>query len=374
MAHERGDITSATTYREQLLILSQKVGMGLARESFQTAAIDLLMRNHDFGAAIELCQSAMASELPVMSRALYEQLLATAYSFTGNLDEACTHGRKAIAIFEKIGAINAASDAIVKLASDLSSYRQDEPWNEAEALLETWVRKDTKRSDYAAAINKYELLAQININRRLYSTARRDLTFLDNAEAYVVEAETLADQLPNPEAARRIGGLTQLRGQIYQGRDEEDKVVQVCHKALSIYENADFRMETANCRYILGVLYLNRANQEFEFNFGESEKHLREALSYYDSAGMRGQAADTRYMLAFLYSNATHRATQDFRKQLLDALIFHLSNAEADYDAIRREFGAGKSVIEIQRAKRSFVEKSQRIYALTFRDFVSLSA
>lgn len=365
LAHDRGDTVTAAAYRQQMLALSEKVGMGLARDSFQTAQIDLLMRHHDYGAAIELCQAAIATEPPAMSKAGYEQLLATAYSFINDVDAACTHGRKAIAMFEAIGALDSASDAVMKLTSDLSAYRREEPWKEAEALLAPWSVKDEERGDFAAATNKREMIAQIKIERFLHSPAHRgESPLLDEAEQAIEAAEELAHRLPEREAVRRLGNLQQLRGQSYQARGDEERVIQTWREALAIYERAGLGMEIANCHYILGAMYLNRANQELLPNFGESEKNLREALTYYDSAGMRGQAADTRFMFARLYTNASIRVPQDLRTQMLDAALGHLFAGEADYDAIRREFNAGSSVLEVQRGKRALIEKSQRIYAL----------
>lgn len=365
LAHDRGDTVTADAYRRQMITLSENVGMGLTRDSFLTAQIDLLMRHHDYGAAIELCQTAIATEPPAMSKAGYEQLLATAYSFINDLDAACTHGRKAIDMFEAIGAIDSASDAVMKLTSDLSSYRREETWNEAEALLDVWSAKDEEREDFAAAVNKREMVAQIKIERFFYSPAHRgELTLFDEAEQAIEAAERLAHRLPEREVVRRLGNLYQLRGQIYQGRGDEARVIQTWRDALAIYEKAGLGMEIANCHYILGTIYLNRANQELMPNFGESEKNLREALTYYDLAGIRGHAADTRFMFARLYTNASIRVSQDLSTQMLDAALGHLLEGEADYDAIRREFNAGSSVLEVQHGKRALIEKSQSIYKM----------
>jgi tetratricopeptide (TPR) repeat protein len=362
LAHDRGDTVTAAAYRQQMIELSESIGMGLARDSFQTAQIDLLMRNHDYGAAIELSQAAIATEPPAMNKAGYEQLLATAYSFISDLDAACTHGRKAIEMFEAIGAIDSASDAVMKLTSDLSSYRREETWNEAEALLNIWSAKDEERGDFAAAVNKREMIAQIEIERFFYSPVHRgELTLLDEAEQAIEAAEQLARRLPEREAVRRLGNLHQLRGQIYQGRGDEERVIQTWRDALAIYQKIGLGMEIANCHYILGAIYLNRANQELMPNFGESERNLREALTYYDSSGIRGQASDTRFMFARLYTNASTRVPQDLSTQMLDAALGHLVDGETDYDAIRREFSAGSSVLEVQHGKRALIEKSQRI-------------
>ncbi len=365
LAHEHGDTASAAAYRSQMLVLAETVGMGLVRDSFQTAQIDLMMRHADYGAALELCQSALAADPPAMSKAGYEQLLATAYSFINAWDSACSHGRKAIAMYEDVGALDAASDAVMKLASDLSSLRREETWNEAEQLLEAWALKDEQRKDFSAAINKRELIAQTKIERFLYSTARRSEPVLINeAEAALAVAEALTQRLTEREAARRRGSLAQLRGQIHQARGEQEQVIQTLRKAFSIYDQAGFAMESANCRYLLGALYLNRANQELLPNFAEAENHLRAALAYYEGAGMRSQASDTRFMFARLYVNASLPAPRELATQLLDTALEHLRAGEADYDALRREFNAGASVLEVQHGKRALIVKSRRIYEL----------
>lgn len=365
LAHDREDTKTAATYRHQMIELSETVGMGLAKDSFQTAQIDLLIRNNNYGEAIERCQAAIASDLLVFSKAGYEELLATAYSFINNLDEACSHGRMAKEAFEAIGAIDSASDSVMKLASDLSSFRQDEKWQEAEELLKQWVSKDEARGDFDAAINKREILAQLKIERFLYSPIQQgQLNLLDEAEQEIQAAEALADHLSRREAAKRLGFLYQLRGQIYQGRGDEGGVIQTWRNALAVYDQAGLSMNVANCHYILGAIYLNRTNQDLIANFGEAEDNFREALTYYDSVGMRGQAADTRFMFARLYTNASIRVAQDLGNQMLDAAIGHLTDGESDYDAVRREFTAGSSVLEIQRGKRALIEKSQQIYEL----------
>lgn len=48
----------------------------------------------------------------------------------------------------------------------------------------------------------------------------------------------------------------------------------------------------------------------------------------------------------------------------LDAALAHLLGGEADYDAMRQEFNAGNSSLEVQQGKRALIEKSQRTYQL----------
>lgn len=364
LAHERGDTATAATYRRHTLALSEQIGMGLTRDTFQAAQADLLMRNGDYGAAIELCEAAISSHSPVMLKAGYEQLLGTAYSFINDSDASISHTRRAIQMYESVGAIDSASDAVMKLTSDLSSLRREDAWQEAEQLLQTWSAKDVERRDFSAAVSKQEMIAQVKILRFLYSDLHRgELRLLDEAEAAVAKAEALAQSLIERESFLRRGNLQQLRGQIYQGRNDEDSVIQAWRNAFSLFEQAGFEIYAANCQYMLGVIFLNRANQDLS-NFPVAEDYLRAALEYYERATMRGQSADTRFMFARLYVNASVRVQVDLSAQLLDAALGHLREAEADYDSMRQEFNAGGSILEVQRGKRALIEKSQRIYQL----------
>jgi CHAT domain-containing protein len=373
LMHERGDTSSAIGYRKQCLELANVTGMGLLHDSLWTAQVDLFMRNANYSSAIELCQTALASDLPSFSIASYEQLLATAYSFVGNLSLAQKHMQIAIAGFESIGASDSASVAVLKYASDLDSTRRDKDWDAAVSLLDDWIARDEQREDYAGAAGKQELLAQIDLNHFNFSPTRRgEPALLATVEKTIEAAEKNARKLSGLESVRRLGALQQLRGQLAQARGDSEAVEQAWRNAQAIYEAAKLGMEVANCRYIIGALRLNRANQELMPHFGEAECNFREALTYYIEAGMRERASDTRFMLARLYTNASAAlgVPAELGEQMLDAAIGHLEDAEADCDSVRREFGAG-SILEVQHAKRTLAERSHRIYDLGLSILVS---
>lgn len=364
LTHERGDTAAAMAYRRQTLTLAVEVGMGLARDNFQLAQADLLMRNGDYSAAIALCGAALASDPPAFSAANYEQLLATAYTFVENYEEANVRVRRALALFEQLGAAESASNAALKLANDLGALRRDEAWDEAETLLSDWLSSDERRGDVEAAMTKRELLAQTYLNRFFFSPSRRgNPILLDKVERTLAAGEDVARRLPPLEAAKRTGNLHQLRGQLCQARGDAEGGERAWREALAAYEQAGLAMEAANSRFMIGVLRLNRANQELLPHFAESENNLREALAYYERAGMRGQAADTSFMLARLYVNASARVEPGIGGQLLDAALAHLSAGEANNDAVRRDY-AVVSVLEALRGKRALTEKSRRIYDL----------
>jgi tetratricopeptide (TPR) repeat protein len=338
--------------------------MGLARDNFQLAQADLLMRNSDYGSAIELCQVALAQQPTRFMAASFEQILATAYSFVNDYDAAVTYGERALDGYLALGATDSASDAVIKLASDLASMRRDDAWERAEQMLGTWQTRDEQRGDVSAAVSKSELLVQITIHRYLYSpTQQGEPSFITQAEQVLNEAEAMAQRLPPREAALRVAGIHQMRGQIASLQQDEAGIEQAWLSALAIYEQAGLAMEAANARYILGVLHLNRANVNLMPSFGEAERMLNEALAYYDQAGMRTQSADTRFMLARLYTNASIRVEVQLGTQMLDAALMHLQAGEADYDAIRREYAVG-SVLDAQRGKQALIQKGHRLYTL----------
>lgn len=363
LAHQRGDTLTAAAYRRQGSELAEGVGMELARESFVLAQADLLMRAADFRGAIELCQAARRTARSSFFAASYEQLLSSAYGLAGDVELAVLHGRAALAAYAELGDEDSASDAVLKLASDLGSLRKDTASAEAEQLLQDWLPRDHRRGDADAAAAKYELLAQTLINQFIYGPSRRrDPSLLPAVADALAAGEALAAQLPPQQSALRSGSLAQMRGQLAQLRDDARGVEQAWLAALAHYERADLTLYAANCRYILGALALNRANQELLPAFGEAETYLAAALGFYHQSGMRTQAADTRFMFARLYTNAAAQQPQ-LADELLAAALGHLEDGEQDYDAIRRDYAAG-SVLDDQRGKQALAGRSQRLYAL----------
>jgi len=364
LSHQQGDISRAIHYRNQLFEFAESAGLGLLRDNVWLAQVDLLMRNNDYSTAIELAEAAIATNPPMFMIAGFSQLLASAHSFVDNREAALKYGRDAITRYEAIGAEDSASLAALKLASDIEQTRTETAWDEAQQLLSEWMRKDQERGDIATLINKMELAAQIDINRYYYSLVDPyNSHFLREAEEKISDAEAIARQITGLERVRRLGNLQQLRGQIYQATNDYEKIEACWRAARDLYEEAGMAMEVANCHYIIGAIRLNQSNQVFQPNFDEAETNFLIALEYYVAAGMRTQAADTRVMLAQLYVNAAAVAQQQFIEYLLEAAIAHLTDAESDYDTVRREFVSG-SIFEQQSGKRKFIADSQKVYQL----------
>ena len=362
-AHERGDVSAAAEHRRAGLALAEDIGTELTRDNFQLSLADLLMRSGDYGGAIELSRAAIAAAPAAFMVASHEELVSAAYALLGDDEAAITHARRALDTFAALGADGAASTAALKLASDLVGTDTPAQWDRAEALMREWIVPDVAREDLESAASKRELLAQLEIKRAVAAvTTREQSAHLDAATTEIAIGEALAEQLPRRARAQRLGNLQQLRGQLLQTQDDIDGVEAAFATAAATYASAGMAMEAANCHYLIGVLRLNRANKSLEPHFGVAETHLREALRYYSEAGMRGQEADTRFMFARLYVNAEGRALE-LRDALLDAALGHLAEAEAGYDAVRREYAVG-TILEAQRGKQALIARSHRIYEL----------
>lgn len=362
LAHQSGNLELGTTYGKSLLDWSEKSGLGIAADSFVTAQADLLIRNADYGEAVKLCQKAISQTTSPMSRALYEQLLAAAYAFLTNYTAAQEHGLKALRQFEKIGADDAASDCALKHAADLLGFRTEKAWQKAEELLVSWIAKDRQRSDIEAVVAKLELRVQIDIQRFLFSSTQGgNFSLISSGESLISEAKELAQTLSDPAKTKQLANLAQLRGQLRQSRGDEDGVITAWQEALHYYEQIGFAMETANCKYIIGTIHLNRTNQVLQPNFGIAESNLLLALEYYATANMRSQAIDTRYMLALLYKNTALRQAQPLNEKLLDAALEQLAAATTDAEAIRMSYGAGRSVLDTHQGKQALGKNRHRV-------------
>lgn len=364
LAYERGDVVAANTYRKEGLALANTIGMGLVYINDVLAQADIAMRYNDFGLAIEMCEAALKRCLPCFIQAGVEQLLATAYAFVNNLDKALSYGKNALKHYEDCSALDSAANAAVKLASDLNSLRLDTAWEEAESLLLYWSDKDRLRGDHDALVQILEMRAQIGIHRFLYSpTLKGSPALLQFASQIITDAEQVALNLSQKPQHKRLGNLAQLRGQLHQLQGNFVAVENDWREALTHYETIEAEMESANCRYMIGVLRLNAANQELLGNFEEAETQLAKALAYYEANGNRLYAANSRYMLALLYMNAEVRVVPELGNNMAEAAIGHLTLAEAHLDAVRRDFAAGNTV-EIQASKRALRQESIKIYEL----------
>lgn len=367
LAHENGDARLAASYRDQMLLLTEKTGMGITRNSVFMSEADLCTRNADYGTAIEICQAAIASCWPAVIRAGYEVLLSSAYSFIDDHLSAIQHARKAVELYMSVGAVDYASDIIAKLASDISAFRNEASWSEAESLLHEWLTIDEKQNNLPGIVSKLEMLAQVKLNRFNFSNPPDKSMLPDAAMKILQTALGISEKIPGREGVKRTANLIQLMGQVSQVKGDEEGIIQFWKNALSNYHKAGFSSESTNCHYMLGVIYLNRAYTNVADNFEHSEVHLKNAIAGYDMATMREKSADARYMLALLYTNASIHVNDDLRNQLLDRAVELLYEGEADYDSIRREFRAGDSVTRVQAGKQALIKKSQRISQLALQ-------
>lgn len=367
LAHERGDPARAEALRLQGLQSAADAGMGLARHQFILSEAGERTRAGDYAGAIEVCERGLARALSPIFAATLEQQMVTAYSLVGDEQATLHHARSAMARYDALGAADFGSLAAQQVAIALMALPGEAGWDEAEALLRAHMAADRRRRDFASAVSKRDALINLTFQRFYKSPAHRgDPRFLAVVSRELARGEALARHLSGTERARGIGNLRQQRARLCLARGDAEGMVRAWNDAIAAFEGAGLAMEAANCRYLLGLHRLNRANQDLAAWFGPAEESLGAALDYYAAAGMRTHAADARRMIALLYSNAAVVIQTPLRDDLREHALAHLSAAEADYDALRREFAPG-GALHAQPGKQALAGKSRDIYDLALQ-------
>jgi hypothetical protein len=366
LAHERGDPLRAEALRLQGLEIAADAGMGLARHQLVLSEAGERTRAGDYAGAIEVCERELARPLPPIYAATLEQQLVTAYSLVGDEEQTLRHARSAVARYEALGAEEFGSLAAQQVAVALAALPGAAAWDEAESILRAHMSADRRRGDFASAVSKRDALIDLLLQRFYKSPAHAgDLRLLAAVARELARGAALARHLSGTERARHAGNLHQQRARLCLARGDEEGMVRAWEDARAVFEGAGLAMEAANCRYLLGTLFLNRANRDLAA-FGPAEESLQSALDYYAGAGMRTHAADTSRVIALLYSNAANLVDPPVRDALRESALAHLSAAEADYDALRREFAPG-GAMQAQRGKQALAGKSRPIYDLALQ-------
>ncbi|MEM6632601.1 MAG: CHAT domain-containing protein [Bacteroidota bacterium] len=365
MAHEAGIVSAAIDYRSQSIKLAEELGMGLLKDNYALAQVDLLIRNANFAQAIDTCKQGLAANPTRFMQAGFKQLMATAYSFVDDYESAIKYGEESIDLYQTLEAKDSASQAILKWANDVNATANEHTKEQAIHRLRKWIDYDLRSEEIASAVSKQELVAQIYLSRVYVNPLGKEAsTWLEKAEKELIEAQMHAGNISiGKEKALRIGSLHQMQGQLAQAKGNEAGVIQAWQHAQEVYAKNGLDLYEANCAYLLGILYLNKTNQDLQSHFGKSESLLSKAMEFYDAAFMRSQSADTRYMIAQLYYNASLKVNREFGDKMRQAALEHLEAGESQYDAIRWEY-AVESISVSQKGKLGLIKKSRRLYEL----------
>jgi CHAT domain-containing protein len=340
LAHERGDPLFAEALRLLGLEIAKEAGMGLAQHQLVLSEAGERERAGDYEGAIEVCERELAGALPPIYAATLEQQLVTACFLVGDEEQTLRHARSAMARYEVLGAEDFGSLAAQQVAVALSALPGAAAWDEAESILRAHMAADRRRGDFASAVSKRDALINLLLQRFYKSPVQAgDPRLLAAVARELARGEALVRYLRGTEHARYAGNLHQQRARLCLARGDEEGMVRAWQDAQALFEGAGLAMEAANCRYLLGTFFLNRANEDLAAWFGPAEESLQYALDYYAGAGMRTHAADTRRMIARLYSNAAIFVDPPVRDQLRESAFTHL--AAADDDELRCELAVG---------------------------------
>jgi CHAT domain-containing protein len=371
-AHEQGRIREARAMRQAIVDLAEATGLLLSRTSSEIARADILTRARELSDAVDVCLATLARPAPRVVHAQIRMILSSAYSFSGESEKAIAELRSALVAFEALGASDLASMTATALANQLLGKRTETAYREARELAERWLEKDVARGDTAQGLQSLTLAAQARWQNYIYAPPKIEpKALLVQAEALLTRGDELAAQLPERQATKARGGLSQLRGMVRSSLGQPGEPETGYRIAAGEYEKGGYAMEAANSRYIVGVARLNAAadalredrRQDFLDHFAVCERNLNAALEYYSGADMRLEAANTRYMLARHYKNALRAAPPEIASKMQEAILVYLHQAFADLDAARREFAAAETV-DAQTGKLVFADQSGKIVEL----------
>jgi CHAT domain-containing protein len=368
LLHENGDVRASLIYHEELIALAERTGFHIYKFTVNLRMVDFMTRTGDYRKAIELATSSLASpNLPPYLRASYEQLLGTVYSFVKDHDSSDTHFSIARGIFEKLGMSVSVLNVIAVQVNHMDARREDAAWQAAEDLLAESIEKAGNYPDREMTGRFYEELAQIKLNQFAFSPTRaNDPQLVAEAEQILLEAERNLAGLPEKSRMQRKAALHQIRGRIADSLNDPAGSLKEWGLAAEAFDSAGFKMEAANSRYMIGVIFHNLANQNILPNALIGQEMLLRALSYYRESGMKMEEGNTNYMLASLSRNVLNMISHlpDHVSSPLTARIFtYIDEAGESFDTLRREYYTGDSV-ETREGKRSIIDRSARLYRL----------
>lgn len=365
VAAQRGLLPAAARYRERLRELVTRTGDGMALDSLRIAVIDDLMRRADFGRAIEFCEEALSHPLPKVRQATYQQLLGTTYGLLRD-PRAVPQLEQAVSMFDALGARSFASGAFAQLASRLAMTDRSEDVARARTILSDWVEHDLREGRTDDAFRNCVQLVQFELGQGQTNTADAP-NLLANAKLSLARAQAIVQQTGATQATGQRAVVVALHGQLAHARGDVIELERCWTEAIAGYQSANMELEAAGLSYTLGCHELNRANDaDLSTYFPRAENHLNDALSYYHRCGMREWCADARLMLAQLWANATPHVNAEAADRMLSGALTALTEAEADWDAVRSDFAAGPT-LGVQGIKQSFAVRSRGVYHLAFR-------
>lgn len=370
-AQERGERALSLRAHERQRALTGTHGLLLLEVAARLTGVDLAMRRRDDALARDLCDEALALDLPPGLRASFLAQRGSAYAFAGEREKAIADRSEAIATFLSTGAEKAASDIVASLVYDIAGTRDTRDLKAADDLLLEWERQDLERGDRVAALRRG--LQRSDLRALEVMSTHRAGESLDTREsALIEEALTLNDDVDRRSREGAFGSLTRrerarLRAEIDQWRSnllslrgDVAGMNRALERAATAYTEAALPFHAANCRYVLGCSALNLANAENAprralAQAETAQTELRAALAYYDDiAGMRVNAAGARRHLAMLYLNLRHRLPPEARPHFLNEAEAHLEAAASDLEAVRRDYSGATRLDGLEtKAKRA---------------------
>lgn len=375
-ARRRGEMDIAKNTVEKIDALMETTGMkmGVKMRSYQAA--DTAMREGHYAEARDLCDAALALDMPVLLEAGLYALRGSALSFSGERKDAVQWLSRAVDTYVSSERDDSASDQICSLVSNMASSRQSDDIAAANALLSEWIERDKIRGAHLELgkklLQRAEIIGLDIMGNRDRNTPFDEQKATAGAYKFIQEAERAIPQDSKTDASAFIGQIAQARGFIAGLQNDLVAARNAQVQALEQYEVTGSAFEAANTHHLIGCFDLNSVNAaegtSWAVHADSAQGHFIRALEYYDSSGMRAMAAQTAHKLAMLYLNIHHRLAEKPAAEIADKAETLLNAAIDHIDVLRRAHSA-KDRSQALSGKVNFGRISQEITQEAIRLF-----
>ncbi|MEM9348750.1 MAG: CHAT domain-containing protein [Pseudomonadota bacterium] len=348
IAHERANLPLAKAYSDRLQALADACDMALVARQAAFRLADMALREGYYARARDLCDEALAEDMPTLAQAGLRALKATSLSSAGDNEGAAQELSRAVEMYVDKGFESSASDLISVWASAMVGADPSQAsYDLASALMDDWAAKDVARGDHKAAATKHIERGAILLAQGILPRSRQPgalEAIMAAGEAALQQGEELLSQIKERDSFDLHANLAQIRSQLGMMRNDPDASVSALVHAQELYTKANMPFHAANSSFLIGCHFLNAANApdgDKGRNFGKAENHLISAFNFYrDVGGMTMQAVNAAHKLAMLYLNMFPFVRDDIQGQCAAFAEELLDWAVAAIDDLRRAYSA----------------------------------
>lgn len=333
----QGDLAQAWQCHQQLAALATEMGFlpGQARAAMGIG--DYYFRRGAYANALAAYEQARILASVPVTPALIALSLANTYTIMNLPERAESACRKAISIFQSVGAAENLSLAYYILGNVLTKRGN---WSGAIAVWYDGLAVDEARQNQLAQAEKLLLIAQATVMQRYRPNGPPiPEAVYDQSIALYDQAITLLRASGEPAAAGVIANAYQLQGQTAQTCARPLDALRYLEQARDAYAALEMEYQVANTNAILGLLCYDLSGRGSIDLYAEAAACYKQALQYFEQADMRDITWKVRYYLALTaFRQGVLALTGDQQRHFWLWASSLLAEASEDIDLIRGQF------------------------------------